>query len=293
MLLCSTTPPMLVVLAEGEAPPAYTFQISRGFGAVLERRSWDDLRIGRIPNAVLIDCSPPWADHLRHLRTWAAQGGFAVSVVQISDACGAADFVAELHALGYRYVLQNGSDGMAGDAAVVPTVRSAARAMLDARGWIIPALAASAPGFDQETLRVLELALYELPHNPTVNRLSRSVGLSHRQGAARFCRDHNLPRPKELFDRLRLALAVAIAVERPRGLSLAEVAQLAGYGGTTPTKKRDALRSHARRYTGGTFPELVAEGPASAFRRQPLCHRSVFGVEGSISGQILTLRHAG
>jgi hypothetical protein len=289
MPLCSSIPPMLAVIAEGDAPPAYTLQISRGLGAVLERRSWDELRIGRIPNAVLIDCSPPTADHLRHFRAWATQGGFAISVVRVSEACGAADFVAELHAIGYRYVLQNGLDGTTGDVAVVAPVRIAARTMLDTRSWIIPALAASAPELDLEMLRILELALAELPRNSTVNRLSRSAGLGHRQGAARFCRDHRLPRPKELFDRLRLALAVAIAGERPCGLSLAEVARLAGYGGTTASKQRDTLRSQIRRYTGRTFPGLVAEGPASAFRPPPPCTHSVFGVDASVCGQILTL----
>ena len=292
MPLCSTLPPMFVVIAEGKAPPAYTLQISRGLGAVLERRSWDELRIGRIPNAVLIDCSSPGSDHLRHLRAWAADGGFAISVVQVSDACGAADFVAELHALGYRYVLQNGSGGMARDEAAVTPIRAAARSMLDARSWIIPALAASAPGFEPEVLQVLELALPELPRSSTVNRLSRFARLGHRQGAARFCREHGLPRPKELFDRLRLALAVAIAVEGPCGLPLAEVARRAGYGGTTATKKRDTLRSQARRYTGRIFAELVAEGPASAFRPPPPCHRSVFGVDVSVLGQKLALENA-
>lgn len=277
---CQSPPDLpLVVVTDRDAWAEAALGSLDVLGLVAERAAWSSApRLDGTPAAVALDVAAPFGRKVRQCERWAARAWQPLCVCCLAAEPGAARVAAGLRSLGYSTVeLLPSEEGHWQD------LLSRLRRRVENHAWIATRFAQAFGCYDRWIVEAFHVALDTLPAGGSMEHWAARLGLRRRQDLAVMFAERGLPRPKALWDWVRLIRLIEFA--RAAGLKSTreKLAREFGYS------SGDYLGRRVRELSGVSLGALLEAGPARAIeimaerlrgRRRPYIARVVSCLHG-------------
>lgn len=234
-------------------------EVCRDLAVAPECLTWDDSgSVGDLGCALVADVVTEAGERTAAIELWAARAWQPLCVLSLIPTLGAGSLYQRFQRLGYRRIVP-----VNGLPSYWQCIRGNVRAVLNGPSRLIPMIAEWYYCYEPKILSTLTVAADLADEVRTVQGLSRALGFERPTELRKLFAHSGCPPPKEVLERLRLALAVEYARTRDPRPTRDEVAQRFKYSSGV------YLGRHSRRLTGLSFGSLVEFGPSAALRRQP------------------------
>lgn len=223
---------------------------------LVERWEWSEAGALKDPaDALVLDLTAPFAEKFPLFEKWCVKAWQPVCLVSLAAEPGAGEFGGRLRDFGWRHVVVTGTrrsywrEHCSILTRIVESGANLVPQIAQFLGW----------GCDPPVVEALAVALELIPEKRTVQAWASELGLRNRQQLDELLSRRDLPSPKAILDRLRLARAIEFATRLERPPTRDELAAQFGYS------NGDYLGKRARELTGLPLGQLVERGVTAVF----------------------------